>query len=42
MRVLDGPTRIDAQLDLMFTNQENLARDVMLDGSLGCSDHRRS
>lgn len=42
MWVLDGPTRVDAQLDLMFTNQEDLALDVMFDSSLGCSDHRRS
>lgn len=41
MQVLDGPTRVDAQLDLLLTNLEDLARDVMLNGSLGCSDHKQ-
>jgi len=41
MQVLDGPTRVDAQLDLLFTNQEDLAGDVMLTGSLACSDYKQ-
>lgn len=40
MQVLDGPARVDAQLDL-FTNQEDLPGDVMLSGSLGCSDQKQ-
>lgn len=34
MQVLDGPARVDAQLDLLFTNQEDLAGDVMLMAAL--------
>lgn len=32
--VLDGPTRVDAQLDLLFTIQEDLAGDVILMAAL--------
>lgn len=41
MQVLDVPTRADAQLDLLFTNQEDLPGDVMLNGSFACSEQDR-
>lgn len=41
MPVLDGPTRVDAQLDLLFRNRGDPAGDVLLSGSLGCSDHKQ-
>lgn len=37
-QVLDGPTRSDTQLNLLFTNKE-LVEDVIISSSLGCSDH---
>lgn len=41
MQVLDVPTRADAQLDLLFTNQEDLPGDVMLNGSFACSEQKQ-
>lgn len=29
----------DAQLDLLFTDKEELAGDLIINGRLGCSDH---
>nr|XP_013802475.1 PREDICTED: PRKC apoptosis WT1 regulator protein [Apteryx mantelli mantelli] len=36
---LDGPTRSDTQLDLPFTSKQELVGDMIINGSLGCSDH---
>ena len=33
------PTRGKALLDLVLTNAEEITKDVMIGGSLGCSDH---
>ena len=37
--MLDVPTRNEALLDLLLTNQENLLCNALLSDSLGCSDH---
>ena len=39
VQVIDGPTRGEALLDLVLTNEEKSIRDVKIGGSLGCSDH---
>lgn len=41
IQVLDGSVRVDAQLDLLFTNQGDLAGDVTLSGSLVGSDQKQ-
>lgn len=33
--VLDGPTRSDAQLDLLDTDKEEPVMDVIINGSIG-------
>lgn len=33
-------TRSGALLDLLLTNKEDLLRDVTVNGSSGCSDHK--
>lgn len=35
---LNGPNKGDIQLDLIFTKKEELVVDVIISGSLGCSD----
>lgn len=35
--LLDGPTRDDAQLDLLFTDKEELVRKMIINGSIGHS-----
>ncbi|PKU34839.1 hypothetical protein llap_14859 [Limosa lapponica baueri] len=37
--MLDVPTRNEALLDLLLTNQENLLCNISISDSLGCSDH---
>lgn len=37
--ILDGPTRGDAQLDLLLTKKEELVGDLVINGSRGCSYH---
>ncbi|XP_062466520.1 uncharacterized protein LOC134159318 [Pezoporus occidentalis] len=39
LQVIEEPTRRGAMLDLVLTNREGLVGKVMLQGSLGCSDH---
>ena len=39
VQVIDGPTRGEALLDLVLTNEEESIREVKIGGSLGCSDH---
>lgn len=39
IQVLHGTTRGDTQLELSFTNKEELANDEIISGSTGCSDH---
>jgi len=39
VQVIDGPTRGEALLDLVLTNEEESIRDIKIGGSLGCSDH---
>lgn len=41
MQVLERPTSVGTQLDLLYRNQEELAGDMTLSGSLGCSDHKQ-
>lgn len=36
---LKGPNKGDIQLALIFTKKEELVVDVIISGSLGCSDH---
>lgn len=38
-QMLDVPTRNEALLELLVTNQEKLLCDVSVNDSLGCSDH---
>lgn len=38
-KIIDELKRGVALLDLVFTNQEELVRDVKVKGSIGCSDH---
>lgn len=40
MQLLDVLTRSGALLDLLLTNKEDLLRDVTVNGSSGCSDHK--
>ena len=37
VQVIDGPTRGEALLDLVITNEEESVRDVKIGGSLVCS-----
>lgn len=37
---LNGPNKGDIQLDLILTNKEELVVDVIISGSLGCSEHQ--
>ncbi|GAB0178838.1 P protein [Grus japonensis] len=39
IQMLDVPTRNEALLDLLLTNQENLFCNISVGDSLGCSDH---
>ncbi|GAB0209293.1 mitochondrial enolase superfamily member 1 [Grus japonensis] len=39
IQMLDVPTRNEALLDLLLTNQENLLCNISVSDSLGCSDH---
>ncbi|KAK4812899.1 hypothetical protein QYF61_027293 [Mycteria americana] len=39
IQMLDVPTRNEALLDLLLTNQENLFCNIAVSDSLGCSDH---
>ena len=39
LQMLDGPTRKEALLDLLLTNQENLLCNISVSNNLGCSDH---
>ena len=39
IQMLDVPTRNEALLDLLLTNQENLLCNISISDSLGCSDH---
>lgn len=39
MKVKEEPTRRGAMLDLVLTSREGLVGNVMLQCSLGCSDH---
>ena len=39
VQVIDGPTRGEAILDLVLSNEEESIREVKIRGSLGCSDH---
>ena len=38
-QMLDVPTRNEALLDLLLTNQENLLCTILVSDSPGCSDH---
>ncbi|GAB0186852.1 hypothetical protein GRJ2_001150500 [Grus japonensis] len=38
-KMIKEPMKEDALLDVTLTNKEELARDVNVWGSLGCSDH---
>ena len=38
-QMVEEPTRKDAVLDLVLTNQEGLVSNVKFKGSLSCSDH---
>ena len=39
IQMLDAPTRNEALLDSLFTNQESLLCNISASDSLGCSDH---
>lgn len=39
IQVLDGPKREGASQSLLMTNKEELAKDMVINGSLGCCDH---
>lgn len=39
-QVTEKPTRRDAMLDFVLTNGEKLVGNAMLQGSLGCRDHK--
>jgi len=39
VQMLDVPSRNEALLDLLLTNQENLICNILISDSLGCSDH---
>lgn len=39
--VLDRPTSSEVLLDLVFTNAEDLIKEVKISGNLGCSNHAR-
>jgi len=39
VQIIDGPTRGEALLDLVLTNEEESIREVKIGGSLGCSNH---
>ena len=39
VQVQDKPTREEVLLDLVFTNVDELIKEVKTGGSLGCSDH---
>lgn len=36
-----GPVRVDACLDVLFTNKKEPVGDVLINGSLGCTDHEK-
>ena len=37
VRVIDGPTRGEALVDLVLTHEEESIRDIKIGGSLGCT-----
>ena len=39
LQVLEGPSRDEADLDLLVSTKEGLLGEVVIRGSLGCSDH---
>lgn len=39
IEVLDGPKREGASLSLLITKEKELAKDVVVNGVLGCCDH---
>lgn len=39
VQVLEGPRRGEAELDLLVSRKERLLGEVVIRGSLGCSDH---
>lgn len=40
IQVLDGPSSVNAQLDLLFTKKEALVGHVVISGNTGYSDHK--
>ena len=39
IQIIDVPTRKEALLDLLFTNQENLLCNILVSDNLGCSNY---
>ena len=39
IQALDAPKREGASLSLLITKEKELAKDVVVNGSLGCCDH---
>lgn len=40
IQVLDGPKKKGASLSVLTTNEKELVRDVVVNGSPGCCDHQ--